>query len=82
MSVARRSPIGLLPKRELNVRVSVIDVHASPGPTSRKRSLRFEPVFREPVGKTTALSATAMVRLKERWADKYDAWTNRPLGAH
>lgn len=42
----------------------------------------FEPVFRELVGETTALSATAVVRLKERWADAYDAWTKRPLGAH
>lgn len=42
----------------------------------------FEPVFRELVGETTALSATAVVRLKERWADEYEAWTKRPLGAH
>ncbi|MPZ13885.1 MAG: hypothetical protein GEU73_05600 [Chloroflexi bacterium] len=37
----------------------------------------FEPVFRELVGETTALSPTAIVRLKERWADEYATW-NRP----
>jgi transposase-like protein len=42
----------------------------------------FEPVFRELVGETTALSATAIVRLKECWADEYAAWKQRPLGAH
>jgi putative transposase len=42
----------------------------------------FEPVFRELVGETTALSATAVVRLKERWADEYAAWKRRPLGEH
>jgi putative transposase len=42
----------------------------------------FEPVFRELVGETTALSATAVVRLKEHWAEEYDAWKKRPLGAH
>ena len=40
----------------------------------------FEPVFRELVGETTALSANAVVRLKERWADEYAAWKQRPLG--
>ena len=29
----------------------------------------FEPVFRELVGETTALSASAMVKLKECWAE-------------
>jgi putative transposase len=39
----------------------------------------FEPVFRELVGETTALSANAVVRLKERWADEYEAWRKRRL---
>ena len=42
----------------------------------------FEPVFRELVGETTALSANAVVRLKERWADEYTTWQARPLGEH
>jgi putative transposase len=42
----------------------------------------FEPVFRELVGDTTALSANAVVRLKERWADEYTSWQERPLGEH
>jgi putative transposase len=42
----------------------------------------FEPVFRELVGETTALSANAVVRLKERWGEEYEAWRQRPLGAH
>ena len=42
----------------------------------------FEPVFRELVGETTALSANAVVRLKERWADEYTTWQERPLGEH
>jgi len=41
----------------------------------------FEPVFRELVGETTALSANAVVRLKERWADECVNWKRRPLGA-
>jgi len=40
----------------------------------------FEPVFRELVGETTALSANAVVRLKERWGEEYEAWRQRPLG--
>ena len=32
----------------------------------------FEPVFRELVGETTALSANAVVRLKERWGKEYE----------
>jgi transposase-like protein len=39
----------------------------------------FEPVFRELVGETTALSANAVVRLKERWGEEYEAWRRRPL---
>jgi len=39
----------------------------------------FEPVFRELVGETTALSANAVVRLKERWGDEYAAWKRRSL---
>ena len=42
----------------------------------------FEPVFREMVGETTALSANAVVRLKERWGEEYEAWRQRPLGEH
>jgi putative transposase len=42
----------------------------------------FEPVFRELVGETTALSANAVVRLKERWAEEYAAWKRRPLEEH
>ena len=34
----------------------------------------FEPVFRELVGKTTALSANTVVRLKERWGKEYEVW--------
>jgi putative transposase len=40
----------------------------------------FEPVFRELVGETTALSANAVVRWKERWAEEYATWRQRPLG--
>jgi putative transposase len=42
----------------------------------------FEPVFRELVGETTALSASAVVKLKERWAEEYKAWCRRPLWEH
>jgi len=42
----------------------------------------FEPVFRELVGETTALSATTIVRLKERWADDYATWKERSLAGH
>ena len=42
----------------------------------------FEPVFRELVGETTALSANAVVRLKERWGGEYEAWRQRSLGEH
>jgi transposase-like protein len=42
----------------------------------------FAPVFRELVGETTALSPTAIVRLKEQWADEYAAWRTRALGDH
>ncbi|MDP3063054.1 MAG: IS256 family transposase [Chloroflexota bacterium] len=42
----------------------------------------FEPVFRELVGETTALSANAVVRLKERWGEEYEAWRKRPLWEH
>ena len=40
----------------------------------------FEPVFRELVGETTALSANTVVRLKERWGEEYETWKQRPLG--
>ena len=39
----------------------------------------FEPVFRELVGETTALSANTVVRLKEHWGGEYEAWRQRPL---
>ena len=42
----------------------------------------FEPVFRELVGETTALSPNAIVRLKERWGQEYEAWRKRPLWNH
>ena len=42
----------------------------------------FEPVFRELVGETTALSANAVVRLKEHWGEEYEAWRRRPLWEH
>jgi transposase-like protein len=42
----------------------------------------FEPVFRELVGETTALSANTVVRLKEQWAEEYEMWRLRPLWEH
>ena len=42
----------------------------------------FEPVFRELVGGTAALSPAAIVRLKTVWADEYAAWRARRLDAH
>ena len=42
----------------------------------------FEPVFRELVGETTALSANAVVRLKEQWAEEYQVWHRRSLEEH
>ena len=42
----------------------------------------FEPVFQELVGETTALSANAVVRLKEHWGEEYEAWRKRPLWEH
>jgi transposase-like protein len=42
----------------------------------------FEPVFRELVGETTALSASTVVRLKAQWADEYLAWKGRRLDGH
>jgi transposase-like protein len=42
----------------------------------------FEPVFRELVGETTALSPNAIVKLKERWEKEYEAWRRRPLWEH
>lgn len=39
----------------------------------------FEPVFRELVGETTALSANAIVRLKGRWEDEYRLWRSSRL---
>jgi transposase-like protein len=42
----------------------------------------FEPVFREMVGETTALSANTVVRLKEHWGQEYQEWRRRPLDTH
>jgi putative transposase len=42
----------------------------------------FEPVFRELVGETTALSDGAVVRLKESWGEEYEVWRKRPLWEH
>jgi putative transposase len=42
----------------------------------------FEPVFRELVGETTALSANTVVRLKDHWGQEYQNWRRRPLGEH
>lgn len=42
----------------------------------------FEPVFRELVGESTALSANAVVRLKEHWGEEYEAWSHRRLSEH
>lgn len=42
----------------------------------------FEPVFRELVGETTALSASAIVRLKECWEEEYTTWRQRRLEGH
>jgi putative transposase len=42
----------------------------------------FEPVFRELVGETAALSANTVVRLKERWGEEYEAWRQRSLEEH
>ena len=37
-------------------------------------------MFRELVGETTALSANAVVRLKDHWGQEYQDWRERPLG--
>ena len=42
----------------------------------------FEPVFRELVGETTALSPQAIVRLKACWATEYTTWRQRRLDGH
>jgi len=42
----------------------------------------FEPVFRELVGETMALSPNAIVRLKEHWGKEYEGWRKRPLWEH
>ena len=39
----------------------------------------FEPVFRELVGETVALSPNAIVRLKSKWESEYRAWCSRKL---
>ena len=42
----------------------------------------FEPVFRELVGETAALSPNAIVRLKQSWESDYRAWRGRTLNDH
>ena len=42
----------------------------------------FEPVFRELVGETAALSPNAIVRLKQRWEEEYRVWRSRMLNEH
>ena len=42
----------------------------------------FEPVFRELVGETAALSANAIVRLKSKWESEYRVWRGRMLDEH
>ena len=42
----------------------------------------FEPVFRELVGETAALSPNAIVRLKQRWESDYRAWCGRMLNEY
>ena len=39
----------------------------------------FEPVFRELVGETAALSPNTIVRLKSKWESEYRAWCSRKL---
>ena len=39
----------------------------------------FEPVFRELVGSTAALSPSSILRLKQEWADEYQLWRCRPF---
>lgn len=41
----------------------------------------FEPAFRELMGERATLSASTIVRLKERWQAEYEAWRARPLTA-
>ena len=42
----------------------------------------FEPVFRELVGETAALSPNAIVRLKQRWEEEYRSWRGRMLAEY
>ena len=42
----------------------------------------FEPVFRELVGETAALSPNAIVRLKQSWESDYRVWRGRMLNEH
>ena len=42
----------------------------------------FEPVFRELVGETAALSPNAIVRLKQRWEEEYRIWRSRMLAEY
>ena len=42
----------------------------------------FEPVSREIVGETAALSRNAIVRLKQRLQEEYRSWCSRMLDEH
>jgi putative transposase len=42
----------------------------------------FEPVFRELIGETAALSAATIVRLRATWGEDYEAWRTRSLEGH
>ena len=42
----------------------------------------FEPVFRQIVGETAALSRNAIVRLKQRWESEYRVWCSRVLNEY
>ena len=41
----------------------------------------FEPAFRELMGEAATLSASTIVRLKERWEQEYAVWRTRPITA-
>lgn len=42
----------------------------------------FEPALRSLLGEAAPLSPASIVRLKEQWAQEYEAWKARPLTAH
>jgi hypothetical protein len=39
----------------------------------------FEPVFRQLLGETAAMSANTILRLKDEWEQEYQAWRRQPL---